>query len=108
MSPLLLPAAVAALVAIMLFAVWWVNFVAKFAIGNRHQWISEILETRLPPEKWRGSTPNGYKTLKKLDQLIEYVKMTRFADSEDDRCELIAELSDIRAEWETNGVKEHK
>jgi len=99
MSPLLIPLTVIALAAIMIFAIWWMNRVADFAIGSRHRSIEEILDTRRPPAKWLGKREDTRPAIVKLDKLIEYVKTTRFIDSEDSRNELIVELSEIRTEW---------
>ena len=100
MIPVFLLAFIVAIASIMLFAVWWMNAVAKFAIGGRHRLLLEILETRRPPAKWLGRCVTREKLLKKLNALTDYVKMSRFVDSEESRDTLLTELSKIRAEWE--------
>jgi len=84
----------------MFFATWWMNFIARHAIGGRHKQIEEIIETRRPPVKWMGRRECMKQAIVKLDKLIEYVKISRFVDTEESRSILLADLSEIRAEWE--------
>lgn len=100
MIPLLLIVTVVVIALTMVFATWWMNFIAKHAIGGRHKQIEEIIETRRPPVKWMSGRGSMKQALVKLDKLIEYVKMSRFVDSEESRSILLADLSEIRAEWE--------
>lgn len=102
MNPLLLLVATVLIAAIMLFAIWWTKKVTNFAVGNKHQWISEILETREPPSGWHGRINRKKTILKKIDRLISYLETTSLVQSQNDRLEIMAELIDIRNEWENH------
>src|SRR5215217_6799013 len=91
-------------VAIILGAIWMSNILASQVIGKKHHLLEEIFNTGEVPQSWTGSTTPWFsqnaaaqkrqhkRFLRKLDDLIHYVRTTALVADEESREVLLARL----------------
>jgi hypothetical protein len=109
---LLLVLPLLAVVAIILGAIWMSNILASQVIGKKHHLLEEIVNTGEVPQSWISSPMPWFlqdakaqkrqhkRFLRKLDDLIQYVRTTSLMADEESREVLIARLFEVRADWE--------
>jgi hypothetical protein len=109
---LLLVLPLLAVVAIILGAIWMSNTIASQVIGKKHHLLEEIVNTGEVPQSWTSSRMPWFlqdakaqerrhkRLLRKLDDLIQYVRTTSLVADEESRDVLLARLFEVRADWE--------
>jgi thioredoxin-like negative regulator of GroEL len=105
----------------MAASVWLMNWSMKMYIGARHKLLEDIIRTEEVPKSWSlkfekkmahmkdkaNAVDNMTKIyeeaqrsyLKRLDQLVKYVKKTRLVQDEETRQTLLTDLELIRKLW---------
>lgn len=106
---------------IMVASTWYVNFIMKNFIGDKHHVIEEIINTGKVPKDWSNKFEKKIKKLqqsknnkqqiyiirqkarvsylRKLEELIKYLKTTKLVENEDIRKELLEELKMFCRLW---------
>jgi hypothetical protein len=100
-----------ALVAIILGAIWLVNFLAGHVIGKKHYLLEQIINTGEVPHDWTGGpriyfylgkSPEERRhkySLHQLDKLTHYVRTTSLVADMETRQMLVDRLLEVRADW---------
>ncbi|MEK3890528.1 hypothetical protein [Bacillus sp. FSL K6-3431] len=117
---------VIALFLCMLGAIWFINFFTRKYIGDKHMVLDELTRGEVP-ESWSRNFQMKYmkfkengqqeeiiklqkvakKTyIKKLNQLMEYVKKTNLVESEETRSVILADLEKTYLQWKENKIHE--
>jgi hypothetical protein len=106
----------AALVVVMLVAIWFTNFVAKRMVGRKHHLLESIVKTGQVPAAWQDPFARGRagtdaaahaatqsraraSYLARLNALIRYAETTPLVENEDAREVLLDRLDEVRAAW---------
>jgi hypothetical protein len=88
------------------------NTIASQVIGKKHHLLEEIVNTGEVPQSWTSSRMPRFlqdaesqerrhkRFLRKLDDLIQYVRTTPLVADEESREVLLARLFEVRADWE--------
>ena len=106
---------------IMVASTWYVNFIMRNFIGDKHHVIEEIINTGKVPKDWSNKFEKKIKKLQqsennkqqiyiirqkarasyltKLEELIKYIKTTKLVENEDIRKELLEELKMFCRLW---------
>ena len=107
---------------LMLAAVWLMNKAGARLVGDKHRTLESIIETGQVPQSWRspyerksarlaGDEENAMKIatlqakarqhyLKRLDELVRYVRTSSLVDGEDTRTMLLDRLTAVRMDWQ--------
>lgn len=110
------------LVGLMIASIWYMNFLLKRIIGNKHEAIEFILSTSTTPIEWskkynqkmvaydkQGGRADDIARvqkralrvyLRKIDKLIRYMNMSTLVDDEHTRKDVISQLKHVRRQWE--------
>jgi len=106
----------AALVLVMLVAIWFTNFLTTRMVGRKHHLLETIVQTGDVPEAWQAPFGRGLASadaaaqsatraraqasyLARLDALIHYAETTPLVENEDAREVLLDRLDEVRAAW---------
>lgn len=111
-----------ALALVILGLAWGANWLADRLIGAKHRALDAILEDGQVPPQWRGPWERRIARLnrdprkaaklaavqaraqaaylKKLDELIHYVRVSTLIGSEETRRSLLEELAKVRGAWQ--------
>lgn len=112
------------LLGLMLWIVWMSGKAADLIVGRKHRTLEEVLRTREAPAAWRErhrkriqhaadavrarelqkSAQADY--LRRLDELVGYVRATALVADEETRETLLDDLTAIRAQWEAQDLGE--
>jgi len=104
---------------IMIGAIWSMNFFSKKYIGEKHIVLEELTNGEIPKlwsdrfkEKCKKLQQKGqYEKiaqlkkeanatyLKRLNNIVEYIKKTKLVDSEETRKMILADLEKTRTKW---------
>jgi hypothetical protein len=118
---LLLAPPLIGLAIVIIMAIWATNTLAHRTIGQKHLLMNEILTTGNVPDSWskrfvpklaelKGSPANAERLrrvqtearqdyIRRLDQLIKYIRTTHLVADEETREEVLAQLQSIRSDW---------
>lgn len=106
---------------VMVASIYFMNFIMRKYIGNRHQLLEEITNNGTVPKSWSHkferkinrlnqesrrmdsvkileSARKSY--LKKIDGLTAYVKKTNLVQDEETRTMLMQDLLNVKRQWE--------
>lgn len=111
----------------MLFAIWFMKFIIKRAVGDNHSYLQEITHTGKIPEEWsqkydaklnrlKSSKEDSEKVariqqmatksyLRKLKKLVDYTEKTRLVEDEETRSVILDDLHKLRSKWEAKEIK---
>lgn len=105
----------AALALIFLGAIWLANTLAARVVGNKHHILDAIVNEGEIPPAWNNDlisrllnrfgsaqqrqTRLQERTLRKLDELLQYVHTTSLVADEETREVLVERLTAVRADW---------
>ncbi len=106
----------AALVVVILVAIWFTNVVAARMVGRKHHLLETIVKTGDVPEAWQAPFARGLAStdaamraateararasyLARLDELTRYAETSPLVENEDAREVLLDRLDEVRAAW---------
>lgn len=106
----------AALVVVMLVAIWFTNFLTTRMVGRKHHLLETIVKTGDVPAAWQAQFARGRagtdaaaqaanqsraraSYLARLDALIRYAETSPLVENEDAREVLLDRLDEVRAAW---------
>ncbi|MCM3111224.1 hypothetical protein [Lederbergia lenta] len=110
----------------MLAAVWFMNFLTRKYIGEKHMVLDELTKGEVP-ESWSQTFQMKCKKYKKEDQqekmlklqklakktylrklnrLVDYVQKTKLIESEETRTSILADLEKTRQRWKESKAHE--
>ena len=125
MNPLIILLIFAGLLLVtMVFGVWFMNYIVRRYIGEKHHYLDEITQSGTIPESWkkkydakinklRNHQADEKKILavkqkankvylKKLKRLENYIKSSKLVESEQTRKIILNNLRNVYSKWEVN------
>lgn len=115
-----------ALTLIMIGSIWFMNLIIRKYIGEKHAALEEVANGKVP-EAWSRKYDEKcakFQTLgredkvteikmkaaktyvRKLNQLVNYIRKTRLVESEETRSIILADLEKTRNQWRDHSLHE--
>ncbi|GAB2565054.1 hypothetical protein [Gracilibacillus alcaliphilus] len=106
----------------MVFGIWFMNFIVRKYIIEKHNCLDQIIHTGKVPNKWSNKFDSKMKKLrtkqadeekilaiqqkankqyvKKLKKLEEYVEKSRLIENERTRKTILSDLQNVYSQWD--------